>query len=123
MNLIDSSAWLEYFSDGRNARFFAPVIQDVENVVISTINIYEVYGKILTEKDESTALQAVGMNQQTKVVEVNSSIAVSAARLSFQHKLPLADSMILATARLMNAVVWTQDADFKNVSGVKYYKK
>ncbi|MDP2363420.1 MAG: type II toxin-antitoxin system VapC family toxin, partial [Ignavibacteria bacterium] len=74
MNLVDSSGWLEYFAGGKNAKFFANAIQDTKNLLVSTINIYEIYKKILTERDESSALQALGLMQQGKVVDISLSI-------------------------------------------------
>jgi predicted nucleic acid-binding protein len=123
MNLVDSSGWLEYFTDGKNAKFFAPIIEDTKKLMVSTINLYEIFKKILKEKDENSALQAIGLMQQAKVVEVNSSIAISAAKISFEKNIPMADSLIYTTARLFNAIVWTQDYDFKDLDGVKFIKK
>ena len=123
MNLVDSSGWLEYFTDGKNAKFFAPIIEDTKKLMVSTINLYEIFKKILKEKDENSALQAIGLMQQAKVVEVNTSIAISAAKISFDKNIPMADSLIYTTARLFNATVWTQDFDFKDLDGVKFIKK
>ena len=123
MNLVDSSGWLEYFTDGKNAKFFAPIIEDTKKLMVSTINLYEIFKKILKEKDENSALQAIGLMQQAKVVEVNTSIAISAAKTSYEKNIPMADSLIYTTARFFNATVWTQDYDFKNLEGVKFIKK
>ena len=122
MNLVDSSGWLEYFADGKNAGHFAPVVSNTERLIVSTINIYEVYKKVISEKDEDSALQAVAMMQQAKVIEVTASIAVQASKLSYIFKLPMADSLIYVTARDHNAIVWTQDADFKELEGIRYFK-
>ncbi len=123
MNLVDSSGWLEYFVDGKNAKFFVKAIENSEELIVSAINIYEVYKKILLEKDENSALQAVALMQLAKVIDVNSSISILAARLSYELKIPMADSIIYSTARINDATVWTQDGDFKNLDGVKYFKK
>lgn len=123
MNLVDSSAWLEYLTDGKNAKHFAPVIEDTKNLVVSVINIYELYKKIYNEKGESTALQIIGLVQQGKVIDVTSDIAIKAARISNQFKLPLADSIIYTTAIENNSLLWTQDKDFEGLEGVKYFKK
>ncbi len=123
MNLVDSSGWLEYFTDGKNAKFFIQVIENTEELMVSTINLYEVYKKILLEKNEDAALQAIGLMQQAKVAEITSSIAIMAAKLSYELKLPMADSLIYSTARTHDATVWTQDADFKDLEEVKYFKK
>jgi toxin FitB len=123
LNLVDSSGWLEYFADGKNANFFVKAIEDSKELIVSTINIYEVYKKILLEKDENSALQAIALMQSVKVINVGSSIAIMAARLSYELKIPMADSIIYSTARINDAIVWTQDADFKDLDGVKYFKK
>ncbi len=123
MNLVDSSGWLEYFANGKNAKFFAPVIEDTKKLIVSTINLYEIFKKILKEKDENSALQAIALMQQAKVVEVNTSIAISAAKISYDKNIPMVDSLIYTTARFFNAIVWTQDSDFKDLDGVKFIKK
>ena len=130
MNLVDSSAWLEYLSDGKNAKHFTSVIEDTKNLIVSTINLYEIYKKVLSERDENSAIQVLGLMQQAKIIDVNSSIAVQSAKLSFEKKIPMADSIIYTTAKVNDAIVWTQDADFlrrsgfpKNLEGVKYFKK
>ena len=123
MNLVDSSGWLEYLAEGKNAKLFAPAIEKTDELVVSTINLYEIYKKILSGKDEHSAIQVVGLMQQAKVVEVNSTIAIQAAKFSFEQKIPMADSLIYITAKQNNATVWTQDVDFKDLDGVKYFKK
>ena len=123
MNLVDSSGWLEFLAEGKNAKLFAPALEKTDELIVSTINLYEIYKKILLEKDEHSALQVVGLMQQAKVVEVNSTIAIQAAKFSFEQKIPMADSLIYITARQNNAIVWTQDVDFKDLDGVKYFKK
>ena len=123
MNLVDSSGWLEYLAEGKNAKLFAPAIEKTDELVVSTINLYEIYKKILSGKDEHSAIQVVGLMQQAKVVEVNSTIAIQAAKFSYEQKIPMADSLIYITAKQNNAIVWTQDVDFKDLDGVKYFKK
>lgn len=122
MNLVDSSGWLEYFADGKNANFFASAIEDTDRLVVSAINIFEVFKKLLREKDENAALHAVAAMRQGRVIPVDESIALEGARLSSDEGLPMADSLILATARLHSAVLLTQDADFTDMDGVKYIK-
>lgn len=120
MNVVDSSAWLEYFADGANASFFAGPIEDIEALVVPTISVFEVFKRVLQQRDESAALQATAAMQQGTVVGLGAEIAVRAAALSVDLKLPLADSIILATARKYGAELWTQDADFKGFEGVRY---
>jgi predicted nucleic acid-binding protein len=123
MNLVDSSGWLEYFADGRNAEFFAKVIEETENVIVSTINIYEVFRRVLQQRGEDAALQAVALMHQGSVVDVTSPIAMEAVKLSTELKIPMADSMILATARACGAIMWTQDANFEGLPDTKFIKK
>jgi len=123
MNLVDSSGWLEYFADGKNAKYFAPVIEKTNKLLVSSINLYEVFKKVLQVKDEKHALQAIGLMQQAKVIQVDSTIAINAARFSYENRIPMADSLIYITARKFKAIVWTQDTDFKDLEGVKFITK
>lgn len=123
MNLVDSSGWLEYFTDDKNAKFFAPVIENTEELIVSTINIYEIYKKIIIEQDENSALEAIALMHQAKVIDVTSEISIEAARLSAKIKIPMADSLIYISAIKNSAIVWTQDYDFKNLDDVKFIKK
>ena len=123
MNLVDSSGWLEYFADGKNADFFAPAVEDTNNLMVSTINIYEVFKNILLERDENAALQAIAVMQQAMIKDVDPAIALLASRLSIKNKLPMADSLIWATAKLNDATLWTQDSDFKEIREIKYKDK
>jgi predicted nucleic acid-binding protein len=123
MNLVDSSGWLEYFADGKNAEFFAPPIQDIKNLLVSTINIYEVFKKILEQRDVNAALEAIGVMEQARIIDFNSTLALFSAGLSYELKLPMADSIILATARSLKATLWTQDLHLANLPDVKYISK
>ena len=123
MNVVDSSAWFEYFADGPNASFFAGPIEDVEAVVVPTICLFEVFKRVLQQRDENAAVQVVAAMQQGTVVDLGAEIAVSAAVLSVDQKLPLADSVILATARTLGAELWTQDADFEDSEGVRFRRR
>lgn len=120
MNVVDSGGWLEYFADGANASFFAGPIEDIEALVVPTISLFEVFKRVLQQRGESAALQATAAMQQGTVVDLEAEIALNAAALSVDLKLPLADSIILATARKYNAELWTQDADFKGIEDVRY---
>ncbi len=123
MNLVDSSGWLEYFANGPNAEFFAPAIEGTPKLVVPTICLLEVFKRILQQRGESEALRAVAQMQQGQVMDLDSSLALSAAKLGHDLKLPLADGVILATARACDAVIWTQDADFAKMEDVKYVVK
>ncbi len=123
MNLVDSSAWLEYFANGPNAGFFAPAVEKVGDLLVPTICLLEVFKRVLQQRGEGAALQAVAQMQQGQVADLDAAVALSAGRISHELKLPLADSVILATARSQDAVIWTQDADFANIPQVKYVPK
>jgi toxin FitB len=123
MNIIDSSGWLEYFADGPNATFFARPLQKTQDLVVPTITIYEVFKAVLRQRGESDALQSVALMQQGSVVDLTTSISILAAKISIEQRLPMADSIILATAHTYGATIWTQDSDFEGIDGVKYIAK
>ena len=123
MNIIDSSGWLEYFADTKNADNFAPAIEDLANLITPTIIIYEVFKKIRTYTTENDALEKIAHMKRGIVVDLDLEIALNATKLSKIHNLPMADSIILATAHQYNATIYTQDVDFKGIEGVKYFKK
>jgi toxin FitB len=123
MNVVDSSAWLEYFANGKNAEIFEPIILDIKNLKVPTITIYEVFKKVIQQKDETQGLRAIAIMQQGELIELTSEIALNAAKISMDLKLPMADSIILASTRQNDAILWTQDDDFKGIDGVKYFKK
>ncbi len=120
MNVVDSSGWLEYFAAGRNAGFFARAIEKPAGLLVPTLSLFEVFKRVLHQRDETGALHAVALMQQGHVVDLDSALALSAARLSVDTRLPMADSIMLATARAYDAVLWTQDADFRGIDGVQY---
>ena len=121
MNVVDSSAWLEYFADAGNAGLFAAAIENTARLIVPTITLFEVYKRSLQQRGEDQALEAVAAMRQGRVVDLDEQTAVEAARMSVARKLPLADSVMLATARRYRAILWTQDADFKGMPGVKYF--
>jgi predicted nucleic acid-binding protein len=123
MNVVDSSGWLEYFADGSNAEFFAPAIEDTKNLLVPVICIYEVFKRILQQNGVIEAQKHIGDMKLGQIIDLDESLALSAAKLSVDLKLPMADSLILATARANQATFWTQDEHFKELDGVKYVKK
>jgi predicted nucleic acid-binding protein len=123
MNVVDSSGWIEYFTAGGNADFFSKPIRDVDNLIVPTICIYEVFKRLLAERDEDSALLSVGLMSHGREVELDRNIAIDAAQISRELKLAMADSIILATTRAHHATLWTQDEHFKGMDGVKYIEK
>jgi len=120
VNVVDSSAWLEYFADGPAAGFFAPAIENTAKLIVPTISVYEVFKRVLQQRGESAALTAVAVMQQGDVVDFTAPLALSAATLSVELKLPMADSVMYATARAFDATLWTQDADFAHLPHVRF---
>ena len=123
MNVVDSSGWIEYFTESPNANFFAGAIEKVEELLVPALTIYEVFKWISRERSEAQAVKAVAHMQQGEVVDLDAKLAAYAARLSLQTKLPMADSIVYATARVNEATLWTQDDDFEGLDGVKYVTK
>ena len=120
MNVVDSSGWLEYFADGPNADFFAPAVEELKNLLVPSISLLEVFKRIHQQRGENEALKAAAQMRVGQVIDLDGALALNAARISLAPKLPLADSVILATARAYDAVTWTQDSDFKGIEGVNY---
>lgn len=120
MNLVDSCGWLEYLAEGPNASFFAEPLEEIEFLIVPSICILEVTKKILRHRSRTEALEVATAMQQGKVISLDAYLALDAATLGLRHKLPLADAVILATARASNALIWTQDSDFEGLDGVNY---
>ncbi len=123
MNVVDSSGWIEYFTDGAGASFFAPAIEKVDTLVVPAIVVNEVLRKTLRDAGESAAQSVLTAMRQGKIVPLDEALAVSAARLGLAHRLPLADAIVLATTRAASATLWTQDADFEGLPRVRYRLK
>ena len=123
MNVIDSSAWLEYFADGPNAEAFSQAVEAVDQLLVPTICLYEVFKSVLRQRGASAAFSAIALMRQGRVIPLTERIALLAADLSLQAKLPMADSVILATARVHGAHIWTQDADFDGLDDVTFMAK
>ena len=123
MNVVDSSAWLEYFANGPNAGTFAHAIEDIDKLIVPSICITEVFKRVLQQRNEETALQAAALMQQGEVIPLDATLAMNAGKLGHENKLPLADSIVLATARARQATLWTQDSDFANLDGVRFIPK
>ena len=122
MNIVDSSGWLEYFASGPNAEFFSEPIEEPSELLVPTISLYEVFKRVLQQRDESEALRAIAFMQSGEIIDLTSTIALHAAKISTELKIPMADSVMLATARESDAVLWTQDSDFEDLEDVRYTK-
>ena len=120
MNVVDSCGWLEYLASGPNADFFAAALTDVESLVVPAISVYEVFKRVLQQRDEGDALQAAALMEQGRIVVFDATAAIEAATLSVDLGLPMADAIMLSTARAHGATLWTQDSHFEGVEGVRY---
>lgn len=123
MNVVDSSAWLEYLADGPNAEYFSAPLEDAGNLIVPTICIYEVFKAVLRQRGEDAALQTVALMKQGFTINLTDDLALQAAKISLEYQIPMADSIILATTRAHEAVLWTQDQDFKGMKDVNYFPK
>jgi predicted nucleic acid-binding protein len=123
MNIVDSSGWLEYFSGGPNSEQFSSPLQDPSSLIVPVITIYEVFKVVLREFGENEALQSVAAMQKGAIIDLTTSIAMNASKLSLQYNLPMADSIILSTAEAYECTIWTQDSDFEKLPGVKFFPK
>ncbi len=122
-NVVDSSGWLEYFANASNASFFAPAIENTKSLIVPSISILEVFKHVLRHFSEKQAFESIECMLQGTVVDLDIELSLNAAKLGIQHKIPLADSIILATGIAHEATIWTQDADFKGLPQVKYINK
>lgn len=123
MNVVDTSGWLEYFSDGLNADKFHAPLQNSSSLIVPVITIYEVFKIVLRESSENDAIQAIAAMEKGQVIELTTSIAMAASKLSIKYSLHMADSLILSTAQLHGCTIWTQDSDFKDIPDVKFFPK
>jgi predicted nucleic acid-binding protein len=123
MNVVDSSGWLEYFADGPNANFFRKAIETTSELVVPTVSLYEVFKRVFQQRGEGKALQAIAAMQQGTVVDLTPPVALAAARINLDLGIPMADSIMLATARTWGATLWSQDSDFADLPEVRYIAK
>jgi predicted nucleic acid-binding protein len=121
MNVVDSSAWLSYFADEPCAGSFAKPIGDFENLLVPSITLTEVFKSAARQRSEHAAMLAIAQMKRGRVIDLDENLAVEAAIYGLEFKLPLADSIIYATARKFEALLWTRDADFKDLPGVEYF--
>lgn len=123
MNVVDSSAWLEYLAGSPAAVHFAAPIEDLEHLIVPSIVIVEVCRRVLQSRTVADALLTAERLGRGRVIELDADLAVRSAQVGLQHRLPLADSIIFATAERHGALLWTQDADFEGLPNVRYFSK
>lgn len=123
LHIVDSSGWIEYFTDSPNAAEFAAVIEQPEHLLVPSLSILEVFRWVSRERGEDAALQVTAVMQQGEVIDLDAMLALRAARLGLNRRLPLADSVMYATAQAFGATLWTQDADFETLPGVRFLRR
>ena len=123
LNLVDSSGWIEFFTDGPNAGMFADPLSDAGRLVVPTVSVYEVFRVVLRRRGEDDALRAAALMSRGREIPLSSALALEAARLAHERGLAMADGIILATAGLTRATLWTQDVDFEGMPHVRYFPK
>ena len=121
--VVDSSGWIEVFTDGPQADRFLALLEQQDRLVVPAITLLEVFKWVLHEHSEAQAIQAVAVMQGGQVVDLDSRLAIAAAQLSHSLRLPMADSIILATARSQQARLYTMDADFQGLTDVEFIQK
>ena len=123
LNVVDSSAWLAYLAEEAGANHFSAAIEDTAHLVVPVICLLEVFKVVARQRGEGDALQVVALMQQGRVIDVDATLSLIAAKASIDHHLPLADSLVYATALSVDAVVWTRDEDFRDLPGVRLFPK
>jgi len=123
MNVVDSSAWLEYFADGPNAASFAKPIEATRSLLVPSLALFEVFKRVSQQRGEDDALRAVAVMEQGRIVDLDRATSLEAARLSIEHRIAMADSVMLAAAYRNQATLWTQDSDFDGLPGTRYFAK
>jgi predicted nucleic acid-binding protein len=123
MNVVDSSAWLEYFADGPNASVFAKPIEATRSLIVPSLSLFEVFKRVTQQRSEDDALRAIAVMEQGRILDLDRATALEAARLSILYGIAMADSIMLASAHRSRAVLWTQYSDFEGLPGTKYYAK
>ena len=123
MNIVDSSGWLAYFADEPTADFFAEPIECVEDLLVPSITLYEVFKVLLREAGKERAFQGVAVMLQGRIVELNTEYSLESAAIGLAEGLAVADSIIYATALKCDGILWTQDVHFEGKANVKYTSK
>lgn len=123
MIVIDSSGWIEYFTDGSLANAYATHLRNLQAIVTPVIVVYEVYKRLKRDLSEDDAIVAVSAMQRTRIIAIDQELALTAADLSLDYRLAMADALVLATARRFQADLLTSDQDFEGLDGVVYLPK
>lgn len=123
MKVIDSSGWLDFFTEGPLAKVYAGHLENLSEIITPAIVLYEVYKIIKRERGEEDALTAVMQMGKTHVIFIDDVLVLTAADLSLEHGLAMADSIVYATALIHEATLVTSDSDLSQLPHVTYLKK
>ena len=123
MKLVDSSGWLEFFTDGPLAEQYSSHLTDLNGIFTPTLVLYEVYKRIRRERGEEEALTAAAQLKKTRLIPLTDTVAIRAAEASLEYRLAMGDAVVYATAILNDATLVTSDSDFKDIPGVIYLEK
>ncbi len=122
MILIDACGWIEFFTDGPLSGQYEKHFLDLSRIITPTIVLYEVFKKVRRERQEEEVLITVAQMQKTRIIELTAEIAFTAAEFGLKHRLPMADSIVYATARTAKAQVVTSDPHFEGLDNVMFIR-
>ncbi len=123
MTAVDSSGWIEFLQETSRSPLFEPALANLENVLVPCVCLFEVHRLIAAKHSEPAADAAIGLMQKADVIPLDAAMARRGAIIARTHHLAMADAIIYATARFHDAELWTQDAHFKDLPGVRYFPK
>ena len=123
MNMVDASGWIEYFLDTTRADLFAPVIENTEALMVTSINLYEVHRVLSRKLPADLRDTCLNLMRRAPIIDFTDALAIAAAELSLKHQLAMADAAMYAMALAHQATLWTQDADYQGLAGVQYFPK
>ncbi|MDE1810515.1 MAG: type II toxin-antitoxin system VapC family toxin [Candidatus Micrarchaeota archaeon] len=119
--LIDSWTWIEYWKGGKHAHEAMGYIESDEEAFVSAVNLIELYTWVARDYGETVARSRLeSVEARCYIVPLEKGISLDSARLKLKHKLGIADSIVLATAKSVNGKVVTGDSDFKHIDGVVF---
>jgi toxin FitB len=116
--VVDSSGWLEYLTEDSKAAAFGHYLEGDAAVLLPSIVLCEVYKHLSKQRGRAIAERFVAQVFQRKVIPLDETIAVTAGNMSVEHRLPMPDAIVYATARVCQAQLVTADTHFRGLPGV-----
>ena len=120
MIVVDSCGWVERFAGSAHGELYGAAMQDPGEMLVPAVCLTEVFRTLAREAGESAALVGASVMRQARVIALDAELALDAARVGRALGLPLADSIIYATAQAHGAEVWTHDVHFRGLPGVRF---